>query len=67
MNCELCEEEIEPKRVAAFNGKVKFCIYCQQEREKSGEFRRHSMTTKTEFAVGGEIEALEDTIVRSAE
>lgn len=40
--CESCGEEIPAKRVQALP-RVRFCVNCQQQEEKAGNHKRHTM------------------------
>lgn len=62
--CKDCGEEIEEGRVKALPF-VETCVHCQRTRESSGKFKRHVMSSKTTYKTGGEIEEIEDTIVRA--
>jgi hypothetical protein len=44
---------------------VQTCIHCQSQLEAQGKFKKHVMTSKTTYKTGGEIEEIEDTIVRA--
>lgn len=65
--CEDCEEPINPKRLEAFKKRgdvATTCIECQEDREKSGRHPLHRMDVQAVTRCGGEVEELQQTIVR---
>lgn len=48
MECKDCGDEIPKERVRA-NPKTRICIECQEQREKSGKFNRHTMEINPEI------------------
>jgi hypothetical protein len=61
--CRDCGEEIESGRAKALPY-VETCVHCQKKREAEGRYRKHMMKSQVTYAVGGEIETIEDSIVR---
>lgn len=65
--CEDCEEPISEGRLRAFARRketVSTCISCQEDREASGRFKTHRMDIQAVTRCGGEVEELQQTIVR---